>query len=162
MSTPEEKSSIYLETSVISYLVSELSNDFLVSAHQRVTRKWWDEKRDIYRLLISDSVLNEIQGGDPIQSQKRVEVVAGLELLRVSEQVRELAKAILDKGIVPVKAAEDAFHFAFAAVNGIDYLMTWNCKHIANAEIEKRVIRVCEANGYVPPLICTPLEFIGA
>ena len=79
-----------------------------------------------------------------------------------SDEVKELAKTILDKGIVPGKAAEDAFHFAFAAVNGVDYLMTGNCKHIANAEIEKRVIRVCEANGYVPPLICTPLEFTGA
>ena len=161
----EEKPSVYVESTIISYLMNRLSESYLVSAHQRVTKRWWEEEKDKdkdkFHLLISDSVIKEIQAGDHNEGVKRLEVVKDIEVLEASEEVRHFARLILEKGIFPPKKAEDAFHFSFSAVNGIDYLLTWNCTHIANAQIMKRVIRLCEAQGYEAPVICTPLEFMG-
>lgn len=117
--------------------------------------------RESARLSAGHLRLREIQAGDPNEGRKRLEAEKEMEVLKATEEVRQFAALILEKNIVPPKKSEDAFHFAFAAVGGVDYLLTWNCSHIANAQIMKRVIWLCEENGYDPPLICTPLEFTG-
>ena len=156
------KQSVYLETSFISYLTNRLSNDYLVSAHQRVTREWWERRRNDFDLYISEVVINEISAGDKEESRKRVELVrTSTKLLAIDQEAEKLAQAFLTKGALPKKAAEDASHMAIAAVNGIDYLLSWNCKHIANAEIIRVIMDICKERGYQAPIICTPLEILG-
>lgn len=155
-----QKSSVYLETSVISYLTSKNSRDLVMAAHQEITREWWEFRRDDYHLVISELVNNEIEAGDRSASQKRKEFVKGIDFLKIDEETTELAKTLIEKRILPHKASEDALHIAIATRNNVDYLMTWNCKHIANGEIQKRIINLYHSLGYSSPLICTPLELM--
>jgi len=106
-------------------------------------------------------VLDEASAGDPQAAQERLAILNPLPLLDISEAVLELASAILQTGIIPAKAARDAAHIATAAVHEIDFLLTWNCAHIANAQIVKKVQAICTQHGYPCPLICTPEELMG-
>lgn len=155
-----QKASVYVETSVISYLASQNSRDLVVAAHQEVTREWWEYHREHYHLVISELVCHEIEAGDRSASQKRKELIRGIDSLKVDESTIELAKTLIEQKIVPQKASEDAFHIAIATTKNIDYLMTWNCKHIANGEIQRKIMRLYRSLGYTYPLICTPLELM--
>jgi predicted nucleic acid-binding protein len=154
------KPSVYLETSVISYLTSRTSRDIVVVAHQEVTREWWQEQRKHYRLVISEVVLQEVTTGDDEAGDKRFDLIKGLEVLTITEQVQDLANAFVARRILPMKAMADALHIAISAIHHVQFLMTWNCKHIANAVIEKMIKQVCEEYGYEPTLLCTPLELM--
>lgn len=156
-----EKSSVYLETSVISYLASRPSRDLLVAAHQEVTNRWWEEKSSFFKLFISQSVLQEIRLGDPEQSQKRFMLVESIELLKINEDVLLIARTIKNAKLLPEKAAEDIFHIAISSAHNIDYLLTWNCKHIANIKIQKQLRVLCASIGFNLPYIGTPLELLG-
>lgn len=157
-----KKSSIYLETSFISYLTNRMSRDLIVAAHQQVTKTWWEKRRNDFDLYISEVVINEISAGNKEESQKRVELVrTSTKLLSIDQEAEKLAQVFLTEGALPKKAAEDASHVAIAAVNGIDYLLSWNCKHIANVEIIRVIMDICEERGYQAPLICTPLGILG-
>lgn len=156
-----KKLSVYLESSFVSYLTNRRSRDTLVSAHQDVTQLWWTMRREDFELFVSDLVISEIGSGDTEASKRRLEVVQDVQILTATEAVGHLTHRILEKKIVPSKAAIDAAHMAFAAVKGIDYLLTWNCKHIANVEIARTLRNVIESEGYEAPLICTPLELLG-
>lgn len=155
------KPSVYLESSFISYLTNRRSRDSLVSAHQDVTQLWWAMRRNDFELFISDLVVDEIGAGDAEASQKRLAAIKTIQTLTATEAVGRLTTRLLEEKVVPAKAAIDAAHMAFAAVKGIDYLLTWNCKHIANVEITRALRNVIESEGYEAPLICTPLELLG-
>ena len=154
------KRKIYLETSVISYLTSRPSKTILGAAHQQITLAWW-ETRNQYELLVSESVLRECGSGDAGAAQKRLDVLADLPLLLINEQALNIAEALVGQGIVPAKAAEDALHIAVATVYDVDYLLTWNCRHIANPEMQRGIAAYLEQIGLFLPFICTPEELLG-
>jgi len=126
-----------------------------------VTRQWWEQRREKYHLFISHYVLDEAARGDAHAAQKRAAIVSDLVLLKVDEEVLRLAQLIVADGIMPARAATDAGHMAVAARHGMDFLITWNCAHIANAEIARKVRSIVHEAGYELPLICTPDELFG-
>lgn len=154
------KRKIYLETSVISYLTARPSKTIIGAAHQQITLAWW-EARNQYDLFVSESVLRECGAGDPSAAQKRLAMVSDVPLLTMTEQAIDIAQALIDRKIVPIKAAEDALHIAIATINSVDYLLTWNCKHIANPEIQRNIAAYLDTVGLFLPFICTPEELLG-
>ncbi len=156
----EMKSSVYIETTIISYLVARPSRDLIVAGHQQLTHEWWEKRRPIFNCYVSQAVLDEISKGDPEEIKKRQAVSNTLLLLDVNDEVAELAEEFLHKRILPTKAAQDAVHIAVAATNGLDFLLTWNCTHIANASIEGRISKLCRERGLQSPVICTPEELM--
>lgn len=148
---------MYVETTIPSYLTAWPSRDLLRAAHQQVTREWWD-RRAAFDLYISPQVLVECEAGDPDAAAERLAAVAGLPLLDQTADVVALAEALVREVPIPPKAAADAVHIATAAVHGMQYLLTWNCTHIANAILRPRIEAACRATGCEPPLICTPQE----
>jgi hypothetical protein len=153
--------SVYLETTFVSYLVSLPSRDLLVAAHQQVTRDWWDQRRSQFHCVVSQVVIDEASAGDPQEIQKRLAVLANLDVLELSQAVEDLTTAILQTGIFPQRAVRDAAHIAVATVHQVEYLLTWNCRHLANAQTVRRIQRICEAEGFQLPQICTPEELMG-
>ena len=154
------KRRIYIETSVISYLTARPSKTILGAAHQQITLAWW-ESRNQYELLVSESVLRECGAGDHDAAKKRLAVLSDVPLLLITEQALNIAEALVRQGIIPPKAAEDALHIAVATVHGVDYLLTWNCRHIANPEIQRCIAEYLEPVGLFLPFICTPEELLG-
>jgi len=152
--------SFYLETSVISYLASQPSRDLVVAANQRLSHDWWNIERSRYELYISKIVADEIARGDQVEAQKRLLLVASLTRLAVTTEVTELADDFLSQSSLPPSAIADSMHIALATVYGIDFLLTWNCRHIANAHIVKKLAAIAQANGYELPTLCTPLELL--
>ncbi|MGH8716734.1 MAG: type II toxin-antitoxin system VapC family toxin [Burkholderiales bacterium] len=151
---------MYIETTIPSYLTAWRSPALVMAANQEATRSWWEVVRPRYDLFISEIVLQEASGGDPEAAKRRVTVILGLPELDVSEEAELLAARLLTEGAIPETAKTDAMHIAVAAVHGIDYLLTWNCKHIANAVMRPKIEVICRACGYEPPVICTPLELM--
>ena len=130
--------------------------------HQQLTKEWWRTRRSEFELCISQFVIDEATAGDAEAAQERLAILAPLPLLDISEAVVELASAILQTGVIPTKAARDAAHIAVSAVHAIDFLLTWNCAHIANAQIIKKVEAICAQHGFSCPVICTPEELMGS
>lgn len=153
--------SVYIETTIISYLVSRPSRDILVAAHQQTTYEWWTSRRDEFECYISQVVIDEIQAGDNEAAEKRMEEIGNLAVLEATTEAEGLTETIIEGGAIPKRAVRDAAHIAVAAVNGIDYLLTWNCRHLANAQIIRRVSVICNTRGYSMPVICTPEELMG-
>jgi len=152
---------VYLETTIISYLTARLSRDLVTAAHQQITQEWWANRRAQFKLFISQFVVQEANVGDAAMAQKRLEELQAIPLLDVNQDAENLAQKLIDDGPLPKKAAVDALHIAVATVHGMDYLLTWNCKHIANAEMQSKVAAVCRESGFEPPVICTPEELLG-
>ncbi len=150
---------IYLETSFISYLVARPSRDLIMAARQQITLEWWEQERHKHELYASDAVLDEAQRGNAAESAKRVAVLATLPILAAPDEAEKLANLLLAKHALPQKAFLDALHIAVASVHGMDYLLTWNCKHIANLTMRGVIEQTCRAAGYRPPVIGTPEEF---
>ena len=151
-------STVYIETSVISYLTSRPSRELVTAAHQQVTVDWWTNARPGFNAVVSELVIQEVAMGDPDSARRRMEAIADLPVLQMTEAGRELARALLDDLAVPPTAAADALHIVVAAENGADYLLTWNCRHIANAKIRALIERTLCMRGYDPPILCTPEE----
>ena len=151
---------IYLETSLISYVVGRSSRDLITLANQQLTREWWETQRLKYELFVSELVISEAEIGDATVAQSRLSLVASLPILRVPKEAELLAPVLLRAAGLASNAGTDALHMALAAVHGMQYLLTWNCKHIANAVIRRAVERECLAAGYDPPVICTPQELL--
>ena len=156
------KPKLYVETTIPSYLVARPSRDLIVAGHQQLTRAWWESRKSDFDIFVSQFVIDEASLGDPEMIEKRLQAMSGLDQLELSDEVGSLAGKIVEAGAIPQKASADAAHIAVAAVHGMDYLLTWNCAHIANAEISRGVRRVCEANGFTCPVICTPEELMGS
>jgi predicted nucleic acid-binding protein len=152
---------VYVETSVISYLVARRNQrDLLVAANQELTREWWDTRRYKFDLYASVVVLAEAARGDQSMAAARLAIVRQLNLVEVTDTALVLAQELLKRAGIPQKANDDAIHIALAAASGLDYLLTWNCKHIANAVIIPRVNEVIRGLGFEPPLIYTPQELM--
>lgn len=155
------KESVYLETTIISYLTAWLSRDLIRAAHQQITQEWWQRRRNDFELFVSEFVINESSAGDKDAAEKRLEALEGISLLDVNLEVEDLAKKLIEEKALPAKAVTDALHIAVASVHNIDYLLSWNCRHIANAELQSAIQKVCEENGKKCPKICTPEELLG-
>ncbi len=155
------KPTVYVETSVIGYLTSWPSGDLIVAARQKITRDWWRDAPARFDLIVSDVVLREASSGDAQAVQDRLAAMASLSKLEVSESADDLAKALLSRGAVPPNYPEDALHIALASVNAIEYLVTWNFKHIANAEIRAKIAAICAAEGHATSILCSPEELMG-
>lgn len=150
---------LYIETSVVSYLTAEGSRDLILAAHQELTRVWW-ASRGSFDVYASQFVLDEASAGDAVAAARRLQALQDVPLLDVtSEAVALAARLIADHGL-PTKARVDALHVAIAAVHGMDYLLSWNCKHIANAMLRSKIESICRAAGFEPPVICTPIELV--
>ena len=154
---------VYLETSFVSYLTAapREGRDPISAAHTQITIEWWSRRRRDFDLVVSQIVIDEIQAGEPSMAKNRVTVVADLPRLIVTDQAVSLAGNILLKGFLPQKALPDALHIAIATVHQVDYLLTWNCKHIANQEVLPRIASLCASQGFTIPIICTPEELLG-
>lgn len=155
------KRRVYIETSVASYLTARPSRDLVVAAHQELTVEWWTNHRRRFDLYISDIVLREAAQGDPLAAAKRLAVLEGIDVLALDDSARELARLFVERRLIPEKAVEDAFHVAVATTQGMNFVLTWNCRHIANAEVTGRIEALCLELGYWMPTLCTPLQIMG-
>lgn len=155
------KPRLYMETTIPSYLTSRPSRDLIIAGHQQITKEWWERRRDAFQVYISQLVVDEASGGDPGAARERRKVIKDFALLEITPEVGLVASRILAAGIIPRKAATDAAHIAIAAVHGMDFLLTWNCVHIANAAIAKAVANICRQHGFECAVICTPEELLG-
>lgn len=155
------KESVYIETTVISYLTAWLSRDLIRAAHQQITQEWWNNRRADFEIFVSEFVIAEASAGDSEAAEMRLRTLEGIALLDVNIGVENLAKKLIDEKALPRKAVTDALHIAVAAVHGVNYLLSWNCKHIANAEMQSAIEKVCEESGFKCPKICTPEELLG-
>ncbi len=154
------KPSLYIETSVVSYLTAKASTDVIALAHQELTRRWWEQGRGEYELFASPVVIAEAGRGDPVAAERRFELLAGVELLEAGPQVERLAGDIHQGLRLPRKAAVDAAHMAFAVSCEMDYLLTWNCVHLANPHNLRMLADLTRQRGLWLPIICTPAEMV--
>jgi len=161
MAGGQDRKSVYVETTVVSYLTSRPSRDLVKAAHQQVTREWWDVRRRGYRLFVSELVLEEAGRGDPEAAAGRMKALEGIPLLVASQDAVGLAGRLVGAGVFPVDAGADALHVAMAADNGIEILLTWNCRHLANGDVMYALAKELWTAGYTPPAICTPDELMG-
>ena len=152
--------SVYIETIVLSYLVALAAKDVVIAGHQKTTQDWWSLRRDAFACYISQVVIDEISAGDPSEVKKRLAVADSPDSLAVTDDAKQLTESIIKSGIRPPQAVRDAAHIAVATVHKVQYSLTWNCKHLANAQIAKRVANLCRMAGYGMPTICTPEELL--
>ena len=155
-----KKPTLYLETTVPSYYVSRPSTDLLLLTHQRITREWWDNHIAAYEVFVSEVVYEEIARGDPAAAIRRGEVISQFQILEVTDEAAAFAQALLKELPLPQKALTDALHLAVASVHGVDYLATWNCRHIARGSVKKRMPTIAATWGLPSPTICTPEELL--
>ncbi len=151
---------VYIETSIVSYLRQRPSAQVVAAARQILTQRWWDNERTNYELLTSQYVIDEAADGDPKLAQARLESLDDIPLLQLGPEIDAVAAEIMSRAILPLKAQVDALHIATAAHHRIDYLLTWNCTHIANARILPRIQRVLADLKCWVPIICTPEEML--
>jgi hypothetical protein len=152
---------VYIETSILGYLTARPSRDIVVAANIEVTREWWDTRRSAFQLYSSQAVVKETSQGDVAIASQRLEILRDFSLLDLNQSVLDLAEQFLGRSNLPAKADVDAVHIAAATVHGMDYLLTWNCKHIANAQIQKKLAEISFDFGYELPILCTPYELLG-
>ena len=152
--------SLYIETTIIGHLACRPSPLLLTAAIQQTTQEWWDHHRHRYDLFVSRFVVDECSAGDPDAAAERLHLINDIPELDVAAPVFDLADSLLSSVPLPEIAQIDALHVAVAAVNGVQYLLTWNCRHIANAALRPKIELVCRESGYEPPTICTPQELL--
>ena len=151
---------VYVETTVVSYLVARPSPDVTLAARQQATRQLWEEYSDHFEFIISNVVVGEVRAGNPIAAQRRLEVLTDLTVLDMSPEANLLAQNLVDAGAVPQTLGPDAQHIAIATVNSIEYLISWNYKHIVNETKRQLINQVCRDSGFQPTTLCTPMELI--
>lgn len=151
---------VYIETSIVSYLRQRPSGQVVAAARQHLTRRWWDEERRSYELVTSQYVLDEAGRGAPELAEARLNLLNSVPLLELHPAIDDIAAAILTQSVLPPSAQVDALHIATAAYHEIDYLLTWNCTHLANAKILRHVNEILDARGCFVPTICTPEEMV--
>lgn len=153
---------VYIETTVVSYLTARPSRDLIVAGHQQITHDWWDTRCRDYEFCVSQLVFQEAGNGDPQAAQERLAVLATMTLLEITEEAISLAEELVLAGALPAKAENDAVHIAVAAVHRVPYLLTWNCRHMANAVMRIQIEGVCASRAFKAPIICTPEEMMEA
>jgi hypothetical protein len=151
---------VYIETTIPSYLTARPSRDLVTAAHQQITHDWWDTATDRFDIYVSDAVLEEIQRGDPTYAAKRMEIVAELQVLSFTTDVGYLIREYAARFVLGGSAATDLSHFAYSVAYNMDYLVTWSCRHIANGQIIKRLATANRDLGRRTPVIVTPEELL--
>ena len=151
---------VYLETTIPSYLAARPSRDLVTAAHQQITLEWWHARRASFQAYVSELVLQEVAFGDADLARRRLDFLAGIASLAVTAPAQTLATRLLSGGLLPAKAAADALHIAIAAAHGIDYLLTWNIRHLANATMRRQIEDACRGAGHTAPVLCTPEELM--
>ena len=154
------KPRLYLETTIPSYLVARPSPLVRIAADQQTTREWWDSHRSDYDLFTSAEVIDEVMEGDAVMADARLKVLEEIPRLAATETAAELAEHLLRSGVTPPNAASDAFHIGISAAHAMDFLLTWNCKHINNPHLIRRIERACADRGLACPVICSPEELL--
>lgn len=154
------KPSVYIETSVIGYLTSWPRQDIIVAGHQNTTKRWWATATKRFELFVSQLVVHECSGGDSDAAKDRLECIDGIPVLPISTDAEDLAEALLQAKVVPESQTNDALHIAMAATHRVQYLISWNFRHIVNASLRPAVERICHDSGFDPPVICTPEELL--
>jgi hypothetical protein len=154
------KPSLYLETTIPSFLVGDISQVLITAGHQAVTRQWWEEKRDQYDLYISAVVIDELQRGKSIFSKQRLQLVTAMPRLEVTPDVIQLATVLNKRFILSPAAETDVLHVALACYYEMDFLLTWNLKHIANGQVIRNLTFFHNETGTHLPIICTPDELL--
>jgi len=156
-----DKKTVYIETSIVSYLTTRPTSDLLVAAGQKTTVDWWDTQRNRFDLYTSDVTIEEAGRDNSEAAARHLEALSSIPILPITEAVVALSKALLQGRALPTKALDDSLHIAISAVHGVDYLLTWNFRHLDNAETKPIIRSVCAIHGYTSPEICTPQELMG-
>lgn len=156
-----EMKAVYIETSIVSYLTARPTSDLLAAAWQKITLDWWETQRKRFNLYTSDVAVEEAGKGNRKAAARRLEALSSIAILPITEPVVALSKVFIQERALPASALDDALHLAVAAIHGVDYLLTWNCRHLDNAETKPIMRSVCTMNGYISPEICTPQELMG-
>ena len=154
------KPKAYIETTVVSYLTARPSRDVVVAGHQQITHDWWRTAPERFELVASQFVVDEANAGDASAASRRQAALEPVTLLDATDEALALAQELIRSGAIPATYPEDAAHIAIAVANGAAYIVTWNCRHIANATMRWRIERVCREQGYEPAIICTPEELM--
>jgi hypothetical protein len=152
---------VYLETTVVSYLTARPSRTVVGAAHQQLTIDWWDQRRHDFDLVVSELVLREAGGGDPEAARRRLAALEGITHLALTDDALSLAEEFVLRRLLPPRAAGDGLHIALATIHRVDYLLTWNCAHIANPEIQAKLAEFLWTRELFLPFICTPEELLG-
>ena len=155
------KQKVYIETSIPSYLTARKNKDIRTTANQETTIEWWKTRKQEFNLFVSELVIAEASRGHPEAAKRRMAALTDIPELEVTLAVKQLGDILIAEGALPVLAEMDAYHIAVATVHGIDYLLTWNCTHIANAVMRPRIESICRKYDYEAPIICTPQELMG-
>ncbi|MFH1168810.1 MAG: type II toxin-antitoxin system VapC family toxin [Pseudomonadota bacterium] len=154
------KQKLYIETTVISYLTARKSKNPITAGRQALTHDWWEHRRTTFDVVVSELVFEEAAAGDPDAAERRLKYIADFDSLHISDEAVIMAEALVKEGPIPLEYGEDALHIALCAVNGIDFLVTWNCRHLANAIHRHQIEVIVESRGYRCPVICTPEELM--
>jgi predicted nucleic acid-binding protein len=155
------KETVYIETSILGYLTARSTENLIVAANIKITQDWWNIRRSSFMLYASEIVEDEAAMGDTAIADQRLNLLQSLIFLDLTEEAVELAQEFLKHSNLPPKASNDALHMALASVYGLNYLLTWNCKHMANAQIQRKLSQISSGLGYDLPVICTPYELMG-
>ncbi|HQZ66529.1 MAG TPA: type II toxin-antitoxin system VapC family toxin [Planctomycetaceae bacterium] len=151
---------VYVESSIISFLRARPSGHVISAARQLITRRWWDEERGNYQLVISQYVIDEISKGNQDRVRERLDAIVDIPVVELPDDIANLAEEMISAALLPPKARVDALHICVASIQRLDYLLTWNCTHIANARILPRVEAFLSERGHLLPLVCTPEELL--
>jgi predicted nucleic acid-binding protein len=151
---------VYIETSILGYLTARPSRNLVLMANASITREWWDKRRGDFDLYTSQAVVKEVSQGDAEIATQRLELLREFSFLELNSAVIDLAEQFLQRSNLPAKADVDAVHIAAATIHGMGYLLTWNCKHIANAQIQVKLAEISFDFGYELPILCTPYELL--
>ncbi len=152
---------VYLETSIVSYYAARPSRDLVIAARQEITHEIWPILQDNFDIYISALVIQEVSRGDKDAAKKCLHAVSHIPVLEITQKVQEVAQSLINENAVSPEFEEDALHIAVASINGMDFLLTWNFSHINNAFKKSKIIRAIEKQGFIPPEICSPDEFLG-
>ena len=152
--------SVYLETTVVGNIVGRLHPDPKTAARQQVTREWWTGASDRYDLYVSEITIEECGDGDPDAAKERLDLVQNIDLIETSPEAEELAELLVNRLAVPASEPRDALHIAIATVNAVQFIVTWNFKHILNPHLQTKIANACREGGYEPPVICTPQQLL--
>ena len=151
---------VYIETTIISYLTAKPSRDLVIAAHQQITVEWWADVRPQVDCYVSPFLIDEASRGDAVYAQKRLDEIVNFTVLEVNEEIEDLAREYFAALQIPEKAKIDAFHLATAAWHKMDYLLSWNCKHIASGRVQKMMQKINARLGVHTPVVCTPEELM--
>lgn len=153
------KPTIYLDSSLPSYWLPQ-GDDPIVQARHLLTRRWWVDELPRFEVFISQVVLDEISGGDPRRAAERLALVREFPMLDIDQEVERAAKHYVDNFAMPRRNMRDAFHLALAAVHEIEYLVTWNYAHLANASKRAHIEALNRRLHLSSPIICSPEELM--